>query len=151
MMDGGCSYHISGDRSKFVEGSLRKCRRRRIFGFDTKAEGIVSEQMGDIEFEGIKDGKVCTVKIRNVIYVPQMEQLTLVSQGILDKLGYSFFGKRGNMSMYDDKNSKVFEAQLTKEDGLYHCYIESVGLCFNSTAVIQSLKEAHNTLIWTYK
>ena len=80
-----------------------------------------------------------------MIYVPQMEQLTLVSQGILDKLGYSFFSKGGNMSMYDSKNSKVFEAQLTKGDGLYHCDIESVGLCLNSTAVIQSLKEAHNT------
>ena len=93
----------------------------------------------------MRDGKVCKVRIRNVIYVPQMGELTLVSQGILDKKGYGFVGRGGKISMFNSRNEKAFEAHMATGDGLYHCDVETVGLCFNTNAVIQNLKEAHNT------
>jgi hypothetical protein len=144
MMDGGCSWHISGNINRFIKGSMRKCKKRRIFGFEAGAEGIISEIIGDIEFYGMKDGKMCKIKIENVIYVPEMGDLTLISQGMLDKLDYGSIGKSGVVSMYDSNNNKSFEAHLMSEDGLYHCDSEKI-LCFNSSVTIDTLKKAHNT------
>ena len=136
------SWYLSGNISRF-KGKLRRCRKRRVFGFDSSAAGVCTELVGDIEFVGMKNGKPTTILVKDVLYVPEMGDLTLISEGVLDDANYSNIGKRGVKRFYDNQGKLSFDAIKTPKDGLYHCAKETIGSCYLSSSHLMSYQEAH--------
>ena len=134
--DGGATWHLSGESGIWV-GQRKKLKRpRRILGFDSEStgSGLVAWEEGTIELKAVKNGRETTVRIKNVLYIPEMGNVTLVSQGMLDAKGYSFLTPGGVTNCYNRKGVKRWEAH--KKDGLYQFH-EVLDKC------LMSRDEAH--------
>ena len=129
VIDGGCSWHLNGDIDKVVGGlrGLRKCRRRKIFGFDSGAAGITTSLMGDVIYDGFdRKGRHTKVRVNNVLFVPEMGKLTLIAQGVLDENNCSIYTRRGFTVVRDRADRDYFSAVRNKADGLYHCTVDKL-------------------------
>jgi transposase InsO family protein len=143
IFDGGCSWHLSGDKNLF-SSPLRRCAPKRILGFDSTSHGLVATRVGDIQYWGVKNGRPALIKVKNVLYVPEMGELTLISQGVLDDKGYAMKVHKGLVHVWNSKGNKCFEARKASEDRLYHCDSGAWGSCLLSPFV-ETLQEAHLT------
>ena len=83
------------------------------------------------------------VVVKNVLYLPEIGNLTLLSEGILDDEKYTNIGGRGMKRFFDSKGRISFDAYKNKNDGLYHCSSEEIGKCFLSQSQLMSYQEAH--------
>ena len=100
VLDGGCTWHLSGQLSQFV-GKLRKCSTKRVFGF-SGGDGIATSLIGDIEFLGVREGKPALIRVENVLYLPQMGELTLLSEGMFDNEECTRTGKAGVIDLFSN-------------------------------------------------
>ena len=115
VLDSGTTEHLSGDKSKFV-GKLHKLSiPRKILGFS--ATGTFALYSGTIQVDAFSNGKNKKILLKNVLYVPCMKNLTLVSHGRLDEEGHKIVtvGGKGRCSF----NGKTY-FDFRKINGLYH-------------------------------
>ena len=124
VLDGGCTWHLSGQLSHFV-GKLRRCSTKRIFGF-SGGDGITTNLVGDIEFLGVREGKPALIRVENVLYLPQMGDLTLLSEGMFDNEECTRTGKAGIIDLFSKAGKHQFAAAKSTADGLYHCQYDKV-------------------------
>jgi hypothetical protein len=118
--DGGCTRHMSGETGIWVGKRKKLSRPTRIKGFDSASrddKGAIATDVGTIRLPCTRKGKESTVEIKNVLYVPAMGNITLVSQGLLDDQRFQFTVGGGVTTCYDRKGRLLWEAP--KRGGLY--------------------------------
>ena len=114
-IDGGATWHLSGEKGIWVGVRKKLPKPRRITGFDSNQ--AYATEIGTIRITVTKFGKPRLIDISNVLYVPSMGNVTLVSQGQLDKEGSKFTVADGVTSCYNNKGRLQWEARNT--NGLY--------------------------------
>ena len=115
IFDSGCSDHMSGDLSVFVGELKTLTRPKKIYGFDNGTQ--LATKTGTARVITIINGVPKARLLKNCLYVPQMGNLTLISQGKLDSKGYGIVTKSGITKVYSPKG-KVF-LQASRSEGLY--------------------------------
>jgi hypothetical protein len=120
VIDGGSTWHLSGEENVWVGPRKKLSRPKMIYGFDaaTTKGGITATESGTIKIPTIKNGRHTTIKVKNVLYVPAIGNTTLISQGCLDDRHYKFTVAHGVTSCYNGKGELKWQAH--KKDGLYH-------------------------------
>jgi hypothetical protein len=63
------------------------------------------------------NGRPTTLRVKNVYYIPEIGNITLISQGCLDDRKFKFTVADGVISCYNRRGVKRWEAH--KRDGLY--------------------------------
>ena len=125
ILDGGCTWHLSGQLSQFVGKLSSRCSTKRVFGF-SGGDGIATSLIGDIEFLGVREGKPTLIRVENVLYLPQMGELTLLSEGMFDNEECTRTGKAGVIDLFSKTGKHQFAAAKSTADGLYHCQYDKV-------------------------
>ena len=116
VIDGAASHHLSGEKDIWVGKRRRLKTPQRIFGIDSGAP-VMANEIGTIEIPTVVKGKPTTLRVKNVLYMPQIGDVTLVSQGCLDDLKFRFTVADGVTSCYDKRG--VMKWQAHKQNGLY--------------------------------
>jgi hypothetical protein len=121
FMDGGANWSSTGVIKHFKKKSLKKCNVA-ISGFIDDATGktVVAKFVGNIAFQARVGGKEVTVEIDNVLYVPEMGNKALISQGCLMRQGCNHASAGFTIRQYDEKGKPWFDVVLG-DDTLLHC------------------------------
>lgn len=119
ILDSGTTWHLTGNRSKFIGKLTPLSRPRKIIGFNsTSTDEAIAKYKGTIEISTVVNGRVKNILLNNVLYVPCMKSLTLVSQGQLDDEGHAFINYLGKGRCISPNTGTFFETH--KQHGLYH-------------------------------
>ena len=113
IVDSGCSHHMSPFRSLFE--TLESCAYPKTISLASK-EGMM-------RVEGIGQVKTETLKLRQVLYVPEL-RTNLFSMSVGDNNGLSHTGSNGHITFFYD-GSEVFRAKL--EGNIYVTRFKPVG------------------------
>jgi hypothetical protein len=137
IIDCGATWHISGEEGIWVGKRRRLKQPKTISGFDSESQGsksLEAYEEGTVEFPATVKGRPTTVRVKNVLYIPTMGNVTLISQGMLDDQGHKFTTTNGVTSCYNRRGVMKWNAH--KRDGLYH-FDHTVERC------MLSMNEAH--------
>jgi hypothetical protein len=119
VIDGGSTWHLSGEKDIWVGKRKQLSRPKTIYGFDsaTNNGGVVATESGTIEIPSTRDGYPTKIRVKNVLYVPSVGNTTLLSQGCLDDERHKFTVAHGVTSCYNNRGALLWQAH--KRDGLY--------------------------------
>jgi hypothetical protein len=123
LKDGGCTADMSGDKSLFVENTMRPCRVA-IEGFVQNEKAVIAAQRGTIKFIGAVNGAPVAITIKDVLYVPQMGRKTLLSQGKFMAGGGSHASRGRVERQFNPQGKPIFDAYLEETDNLLHVEYE---------------------------
>ncbi|SLM34496.1 hypothetical protein LPUS_03277 [Lasallia pustulata] len=107
-MDSAASTHMTYNLTEF-HGSMRLSSQ-----YITLADGskIKAQGVGTIIIAVQVNGKETKINVLNVQYSPELDS-KLISLGTLEKKGYYFIGRNGQLKLYDKDNSVVLEGPST--------------------------------------
>ena len=120
IIDNGASYHVSGEEGIWVGQRRRLKNPKSLAGFDAEAphsKSLTAYEIGTVAIPATVKGQPTTIKVNNVLYIPQMGNVTLVSGSMLDTLGHRFTTADGVVSCYNKRG--VMKWNAFKNDGLY--------------------------------
>ena len=109
-MDSAASTHMTYNLTEF-HGSMRLSSQ-----YITLADGskIKAQGVGTIIIAVQVNGKETKINVLNVQYSPELDS-KLISLGTLEKKGYYFIGRNGQLKLYDKDNSVVLEGTRNNE------------------------------------
>jgi len=118
ILDGGCTFTMSGDKGLFVPSSLSPINER--VGLAESGHAVEATHYGKISVGG---------QLIDALYVPDFRQ-TMISMGQLEKMGlrYTVIGKIRN---FLTPNNSVFLSFTLAANNLY---ILSSSVCSNSAS-----------------
>jgi hypothetical protein len=118
-VDSGSTWNLSGEEGIWIGKRRKMSRPKYISGFDSEGSKRATKatECGTIEIPTTVHGKATTIRIKNVVYVPEMGNTTLLSMGVLDDLGHKFAVGGGVTACYNKRGKRLWEAH--KVDGLY--------------------------------
>ncbi len=120
IIDSGASYHVSGEEHIWVGSRRRLKTPKSLAGFDAEAphaKSLRAYEVGTIAIPATVKGKPTIIKVKNVLYIPEMGNVTLVSESMLDSLGHRFTTAGGVVSCYNKRG--VMKWNAFRKDGLY--------------------------------